>query len=177
MIYLINFAPCFKFIIKMKNLSYLLLAMFMLGVSACGSKKQPKETAYPMGTYGIDTTLRKTTIKFDATQHAFGKVREGEKVVYVYKVLNTGKADLLIQSVRPSCGCTTPKYDKQPIRPGKKGSIEVIFNTKGRPGNQHKTVLVVTNTEPPNTVLSFTCEVEPAEKTDKDKTGEEKTVR
>lgn len=150
----------------MKDLSYLLIAIFLVGVSACGHKKQPKENVISMETSEIDTTVKKTTLKFTATEHDFGKVNEGEKVVHVYEVKNTGKANLLIQSVRPSCGCTTPKYDKQPIRPGKKGSIEVVFNTKGRPGKQHKTVLVVTNTEPPNTVLSFTCEVLPAEKKD-----------
>ena len=113
---------------------------------------------------GIDTTHTRTTVKFLATEHDFGQVNEGEKVTHVYEVLNTGDADLLLQSVKPSCGCTTPKFDKKPIRPGKKGSIQVVFNTKGRPGKQRKTVSVVTNTEPSTTVLSFICEVMPSQK-------------
>ena len=142
----------------MKGLSYFLLAMFLLGILACGERGKSKGNS-TLRTFEIDTTLKKTTIKYIATEHDFGQVREGEKVVQVYEVLNIGDADLLIQSVRPSCGCTTPKYDKKPIRPGRKGSIEVVFNTKGRSGKQRKTVLVVTNTEPPNTVLTFTGEV------------------
>jgi len=112
-------------------------------------------------TSATDNTLKKTTLKYPATEHDFGQVREGEKVVHIFEVLNTGDADLLLESVQPSCGCTTPRYDKKPIRPGKNGSIEVVFNTQGRTGKQHKSVMVVTNTEPPNTVLSFTCEVIP----------------
>ena len=151
------------FQMKIKSLSYFLLALFSLGISACGQRSKPKENIV-VSASEVDTVLKKTTIKFVDTEHDFGQVREGEKVVQVYEVLNTGKEDLVIQSVRPSCGCTTSKYDKKPIRPGKEGSIEVVFNTKGRIGNQHKTVLVVTNTEPPNTVLTFHGEVLPEEK-------------
>ena len=143
----------------MRGLSCFIVAMFLMGVSACGHKGQSENAA---SVTEIDTTLAKTTIQFIAVKHDFGQVNEGDKVTHVYEVLNTGDADLLLQDVRPSCGCTTPKYDKKPIRPGKKGSIQVVFNTKGRPGKQRKTVMVVTNTEPPNTVLSFTCEVMPA---------------
>jgi len=147
----------------MKGLSYFLLVLFLLGVSSCGQRNNPKDNTI-LSASEIDTVPRKTTVKFLATEHDFGQVLEGDKVVHVYEVLNTGKENLLLQSVKPSCGCTTPKYDKQPIRPGKKGSIEVVFNTKGRTGKQRKTIHVVTNTEPPNTVLSFYGEVIPAEK-------------
>ena len=147
----------------MKNLLYFLLVMSLLGFSACRHKGKPDEHHIVLSASEIDTTLKKTTLRFVATEHDFGQVREGEKVTHVYEVLNTGKADLLLQSVRPSCGCTTPKYDTKPIHPGKKGSIEVVFNTEGRPGKQRKTIQVVTNTQPPNTVLIFTCEVMPKE--------------
>ena len=145
----------------MKGLLYILLVMFTIGASSCGHTGKSKDEAMIGKTSEIDHTLKKTTVKYLAAEYDFGLVKEGEKVVHVYEVLNTGKADLLLQSVTPSCGCTTPKYDKKPIRPGKKGSIEVVFDTKGRPGKQRKTIVVVTNTEPPNTVLSFTCEVRP----------------
>ena len=145
----------------MRGLSCFIVILFLIGVSACGPNGKSKNVEYVSE---IDTTLAKTTIRFIAVEHDFGQVNEGEKVSHVYEVLNTGNADLLLQSVRPSCGCTTPKYDRKPIRPKKKGSIKVVFNTKGRSGKQRKSVTVVTNTEPSNTVLSFTCEVIPANK-------------
>ena len=142
----------------MKGLSYLLMIMFLASVSACGQKGKSKGNN-SHETSGIDSTLKKTTLRFLSTEHDFGQVKEGAKVAHVFEVQNTGKADLLIQSVNPSCGCTTPKYEKKPIQPGKKGTIEVVFDTKGRLGNQRKSIMVVTNTEPPNTVLYFNCEV------------------
>jgi len=146
---------------KMKGLSYFLLVMFLMAVSACGQKGRSKENS---GTVSeTDTIVKKTTLKFIATEHDFGQVKEGEKVTHTFEVVNTGKANLFLQSVKPSCGCTTPTYEKRPIRPGKKGTIEVVFDTKGRPGKQRKSIMVVTNTEPPNTVLFFNCEVIAAE--------------
>jgi hypothetical protein len=149
----------------MKGLSYFLLVIFLTAISACGQKGRSKENNNAGVTSESDTIVKKTTLKFIATEHDFGQVKEGEKVSHVFEVQNTGKADLFIQSVKPSCGCTTPKYEQKPIRPGKKGTIEVVFNTKGRPGKQRKSIMVVTNTEPPNTVLFFNCEVTPAEET------------
>ena len=149
----------------MKGLSYFLLVMFLMAVSACGQRGGSKEIKNAGAVSEIDTTVKKTTLKFTAVEHDFGQVKEGEKVTHVFEVLNTGKADLFLQSVRPSCGCTTPRYEQKPIRPGKKGTIEVVFDTKGRPGKQRKSVMVVTNTEPPNTVLFFNCEVIPAQET------------
>ena len=148
----------------MKGLSYFFLIVLLTVVSACGQKDKSKENVDTPEVSGIDSTLKKTTIKFVSTEHDFGQLQEGEKVVHVYEVQNTGKTDLVLQEVRPSCGCTTPRYEKKPIRPGKKGTIEVVFDTKGRLGKQRKTITVVTNTEPPNTVLFFTCEVIPAKK-------------
>ena len=141
----------------MKNWTYLLLVLLM-AVSACGQKGRSKDNSSHEFSE-IDSTLKKTTLKFLATEHDFGFVQEGETVTHVFEVQNTGKNDLMLQAVRPSCGCTTPKYEKKPIRPGRKGTIEVAFDTKGRPGKQRKSITVVTNTEPPNTVLYFTCEV------------------
>ena len=146
----------------MKGLLYILLIILMIEVSACRNKGKSKETVISFDASSmIDSTLKKTTIKFDEVEKDFGEIKEGEILTLAYVVSNTGKADLFLQKVTPSCGCTTPKYDQKPIRPGKKGEIEVTFNTKGRPGKQRKTVMVTTNTEPPNTVLTFTCEVIP----------------
>lgn len=142
----------------MKSFSNILLFVLWTCISACGSRSGSQENA-SSELAGIDNTLKTTTLKFTSLEHDFGTVKEGERVKHVYEVQNTGKTDLVLQDVRPSCGCTTPNYEKKPIRPGKKGTIEVVFDTKGRPGKQRKSVMVVTNTEPPNTVLTFNCEV------------------
>jgi len=152
----------------MKSFSNIFLVIFLTVVASCGFQSKSKEIDLNSETSGIDTVMKKTTLKFVSIEHDFGQVQEGDKVTHVYEVQNTGKFDLVLQSVKPSCGCTMPKYERKPIRPGRKGTIEVEFDTRSRPGKQRKTILVVTNTEPPNTVLFFTCDVIPAKKENQD---------
>ena len=65
-------------------------------------------------------------ITFDKEQHDFGKVNEGDGAVsYDFTFKNTGTAPLIIQDVKTTCGCTTPEWTKQPIRPGATGFIKV----------------------------------------------------
>jgi hypothetical protein len=59
-----------------------------------------------------------------------------------------GKSDLIIVNAYGSCGCTVPEYSKKPVPPGQKGVINVVFDSKGRVGEQVKSVTVVANTEP-----------------------------
>jgi hypothetical protein len=99
--------------------------------------------------------------KFDAMEYDFGKVTEGDKVEHIFKVTNAGTADLVINDVKPSCGCTVPEYTKAPIKPGEKGDIKVIFNSSGKSGNQDKTVTVMMNTETGTETLKFKANITP----------------
>jgi hypothetical protein len=91
--------------------------------------------------------------------HDFGTIIQGEKVSHIYKFKNTGKSDLIVSSVRASCGCTVPTYSKDPVKPGGEGEIEIVFDSSGRLGRQHKTITVLTNSQPNSVELSFTAEV------------------
>ena len=86
-------------------------------------------------------------IEFDLTEYDFGTIIEREKVSGVFKVTNTGKVDLIITSVKPSCGCTTPEWTKEAIVPGATGEIRFEFNSAGRVGKQNKSITVKSNTE------------------------------
>ena len=102
---------------------------------------------------------------FDKVQHDFGKVNEGDgPVSYDFTFTNTGSAPLIIQNVSVTCGCTTPEYSRQPIRPGEKGFIKVSYDVKGRPGAIDKTVVVHTNSSPPTTNLRIVGEVAPVDR-------------
>ena len=145
----------------MKRLFYFLIIMLQIGVLSCSNSGKSKQNINLSEVSEKDSTMALTTLKFNAMEVDLGQVNEGEKVALSYEVLNTGREELIILDVKASCGCTKPKFDNKPIRPGKKGVIDVEFNTNGRTGIQHKNVVVTTNTEPPNTTLSFTCEVLP----------------
>lgn len=96
----------------------------------------------------VDPNVPKTTVKFDESEYDFGKVKDGEKVTHVYKFTNTGKEPLIINSAKGSCGCTVPQWPKDPVAPGATGEIKVEFNSKGKAGQQSKTVTIMANTDP-----------------------------
>jgi len=89
----------------------------------------------------------------------FGEISQGEKVKQRFRFKNTGNADLIISDAKGSCGCTVPLWPKQPIRPGQEGEIEVVFDSNGKQGRQHKTVTLVTNAIPNTKVIAIKGDV------------------
>jgi len=85
---------------------------------------------------------------FASESHDFGTINEGDKVEHIFKFTNEGKAPLIISSATASCGCTVPEWPKEPIGVGQEGEIKVVFNSKGKPGIQNKTVTITANTFP-----------------------------
>lgn len=101
-----------------------------------------------------------TSITFEESEFNFGKVKAGEKVQHAYKFKNTGKEPLVISNAKGSCGCTVPNWPKEPIGVGEEGEILVEFDSKGKSGNQTKTVTITANTDPPQTLIQIKGEVE-----------------
>jgi hypothetical protein len=95
-----------------------------------------------------DKNIPVSQITFDQDTFNFGEVIEGENVSHAFTFTNTGNSDLIVSNAHGSCGCTVPEWPKEPIRPGKKGSIDVVFNSAKRPGKAIKDVTVYANTEP-----------------------------
>lgn len=84
-------------------------------------------------------------IKFDQTDHDFGKIKEGTLAAYSFVFYNKGTTPLVLSNVQASCGCTTPEWPRSPIKPGEKATIKAVFNSYGRPGDFHKFVTVKSN--------------------------------
>lgn len=98
-------------------------------------------------------------IEFEEEVIEFGEISQGEKVKRRFRFKNTGTANLIISDAKGSCGCTVPLWPKQPIRPGQEGEIEVVFDSNGKQGRQHKTVTLVTNAIPNKTVIAIKGDV------------------
>lgn len=98
-------------------------------------------------------------MKFEEEAIDFGTITQGEKVKQTFHFTNTGKSDLLISSARGSCGCTVPDWPKTPIAPGEKGTIEVLFNSDGKLGRQHKKIFIIANTNPADNVVAISGDV------------------
>lgn len=108
----------------------------------------------------LEDSSKFTSIHWIDSAKNLGKINEGQKVEIVYRFENTGTNPLIIQSAMPSCGCTVPEKPEAPIMPGKQGSIKAVFDSQGRPGANHKTIMITTNTHgTTNHVLSFQVDV------------------
>lgn len=67
-------------------------------------------------------------IEFNKLVHDFGDITlNSGKHTYAFKFKNTGNSPLIIQTVISSCGCTTPVWTRNPVKPGESGKIEVTF--------------------------------------------------
>lgn len=97
---------------------------------------------------------------FSKTIHDFGKIKESdEKATTVFTVKNEGATPLIIQNANASCGCTKPEFTKEPILPGKTGTIAVAYSTIGRVGAFEKQVRIFTNVPDEVYVLTIKGEV------------------
>jgi len=101
-----------------------------------------------------------TAIKFEETEHDFGKINQETENKKSFKFTNTGTEPLIIQNAVGSCGCTVPTYPKEPIAPGKTGTIEVVYKPGQQKGSQQKTVTITANTEPMTTMLFIKADVQ-----------------
>lgn len=89
--------------------------------------------------------LNPDDIVFTEMIHDFGSVAEGPDATYEFAFTNNGKEPLIIQKAQPSCGCTVPQFSSDPVLPGKSGTINVAYHTKGRPNAFTKTITVTSN--------------------------------
>jgi len=107
---------------------------------------QPNNTPTPVADVKPDGPLPE--FKFNETNHDFGNINEGDVVEHTFSFTNAGQAPLIISNAAGSCGCTIPKWPKEPIPVGGSGEILVQFNSKNKPGVQNKTVTITSNTYP-----------------------------
>jgi len=92
-----------------------------------------------------------------------GTVLEGDKPIVQWRLENRGKADLIIEQTRSSCGCAVVKLtDKEKtIPPGRPLDLKVEFNSQGRRGIQSNSITIFSN-DPvePNLKLEFKANVQ-----------------
>ena len=98
-------------------------------------------------------------ISFLNTTYDFGTVKPGTVITYSFDFTNEGKKTLKILKTKTSCGCTTTKLAVKEYKKKAGGSIEAVFNTRGRKGNQHKTITIISN-DPKNPQIILTIKGE-----------------
>jgi hypothetical protein len=142
---------------------YIFALIVLLGLFSCESKDNKINAGLvnnPISADGIIKGASVPEIKFEKTEHDFGKILQGEQVSCTFKFKNVGNAPLIITSIEKTCGCTSPEYSSQPIQPGEDGKITIVYDSKGHKGFQNKRLVVKANTNPSETILRIKAQVE-----------------
>ena len=116
-----------------KALALLVVAIFTISISCSQSSDVDPES-----------NNKNPFIKFEFLEYDYGTITQGSDGICEFVFKNTGKNPLVLSNVRPSCGCTVPKWSKEPIKGGDESIIEVKYNTR-RPGSFSKSITVYSN--------------------------------
>ena len=82
-------------------------------------------------------------IRFDKKVHDFGDVLIAEgPVSCIFTFTNIGSQPIVVQNVISSCGCTTPEWTREPVRPGATGTISATYSNDQGPYPFDKTLTV-----------------------------------
>ncbi len=99
-------------------------------------------------------------ISFSEQEHNYGTIQKGGDGNCEFVFTNEGNEPLILSNVKASCGCTTPSWTKEPIMPGKTGTIKVRYNTNNV-GSFTKTITVTSNAiDSPRITLKIKGKVE-----------------
>ncbi|MBS4033458.1 MAG: DUF1573 domain-containing protein [Ignavibacterium sp.] len=113
--------------------SFILLVIVLSNIAFAQFEKEPKAVIVPM-TYD------------------FGDIIQDSVVTTYFVITNEGGELLKIKKVWASCGCTAVMPEKNELKPGESTKIKVTFDSKGKSGNQNKTINIETN-DPENSTI------------------------
>lgn len=144
-------------------LAFALSAACFSGATYAQSDTEKQPASFILDESGNLTETTAPVIEFETETHDFGTVDEGPKIEYEFHFKNTGKEPLVLSNVKPSCGCTTPEWSKEPIAPGASSVIKAIYNTQGRPGPFNKSITITSNAYTPTKRIFIKGEVTKAD--------------
>jgi Protein of unknown function (DUF1573) len=93
----------------------------------------------------VVSVAQSPALLFESTTVDFGTVNEGDKVEVVYKVTNKSAEVVKIEKLKTGCGCTQAGKNPDEIKPGETIDLKVVYNTKGRRGNNKRSMDLITN--------------------------------
>ena len=144
---------------KLKKLKkYILVLLVCSAIVSCDVRRKDK-IADDSETQKALALKDSTTVQIIDSAYNFKTVTDGEKVMYSYRFKNIGTKPLVIVEATASCGCTVPQKPEKPILPGETGFIKIVFDSKGRVGEAHKSISVISNAKPEFPTLILTGNV------------------
>ncbi len=128
----------------MLRYSFVLIILLSI-LSSCVFNKQNESERDDSDSYIEDGREKHSQLVYDKDFHDFGTIKHGEVVSYSFGFTNTGNIPLVIQDVIVGCGCTKPKLSKKILKPNELATMEIVFDSKGWLGVQHKSATIVSN--------------------------------
>lgn len=65
-----------------------------------------------------------------STEHDFGDLAHLKPVAHTFRFKNISDHPLVIDNVRPACGCTTPDWTTRPILPDSTAEIKIEYDAR-----------------------------------------------
>lgn len=84
-------------------------------------------------------------LDFEETLYEFGQIKQQEGLTHRFAFKNSGNTDLVIMSLKSSCGCTAATASTGPYHPGESGFIDVTYDSRAKIGFVYKEVNVYSN--------------------------------
>ncbi len=82
----------------------------------------------PCAAQSGDTRPEEEVVRFNEKVHDFGDLLLSDRSVSCkFTFTNISGKPVVVHNVVSSCGCTVPKWTREPVMPGKTGTIEVTF--------------------------------------------------
>jgi hypothetical protein len=96
----------------------------------------------------------------------FGRVLPERKLSRQFSLRNFGSADLAIERVSTTCGCTAALLDDKVVKPGGRATLRVTLETRNYSGRIRRSVLIKSN-DPQHPTTEIKLEATVAEEEEK----------
>jgi hypothetical protein len=132
----------------MRKLLLISFFMFALSLTACAGS-QPD-------------------VSLETTEFEFGDVINGVIMEKDLTIRNTGTADLIVDTVTTTCGCTTANLDLMTIPAGESATLHITFDS-GAHGEEltgevmRQVILISNDPKEPEATVQFVANILPSE--------------
>jgi rhodanese-related sulfurtransferase len=87
-------------------------------------------------------------IAADLADYDFGTILEGYAIQHTFVLTNAGDEKLIIEGVRPQCGCTTVALSTYELVPGQSVELKAVVNTTGYGGSTMTKTIEIHSNDP-----------------------------
>jgi Protein of unknown function (DUF1573) len=84
-------------------------------------------------------------IRVEPSSFDFGKAAQNKTLRKEFSIRNFGNADLVIESVSTTCGCTAALMENKVVKPGGTAPLRVSLETRAYKGRVQRSVMLRSN--------------------------------